>query len=86
MLIVGDNLKQLINQYNIVESENAFDNFSITLQLSDKIMLLSPSNPDIADIPTLYYGEEIPREYLQEKNKQYWNYTTTKKLYTSLLP
>jgi deoxycytidine triphosphate deaminase len=66
MLIVGDNLKQLINQYNIVDKENAFDNFSITLQLSEKIVLMTPS-PDTADIPTLYYGEEIPGEYLHQR-------------------
>lgn len=63
MLIVGDNLKGLINQYSIIENpDTGFDETSISLRLDTRIIQIIPENNTIVT-----YGEKIPDNWIKEK-------------------
>jgi len=60
MVIVGDNLKELIKQHEIV-SEICFDETSISLSLDNNVTFLQfPSNFEFI------YGNRIPDEFIKE--------------------
>ncbi|NHM30546.1 dCTP deaminase [Neobacillus terrae] len=63
MLIVGDNLKYLIKQYDVV-SEDSFDNTSVSLRLGKTIIRMEPPTSEKTFI---YYGEDIPEEFFKEE-------------------
>jgi dCTP deaminase len=65
MLIVGDNLKYLIRQYNIVDYEDSFDNTSISLRMGRTIIKMEPDVDSEDNV--IYYGEEIPDKYFKEE-------------------
>ena len=66
MLIVGENLKALIVQHEIVDYPNAFDHASLTLRLNASVKLIEP--PPSAD--PVEYGEEVPKAWIKEKTIQ----------------
>src|ERR1700744_3665446 len=62
MLIVGDNLRALIEQHKMVETrDTCFDDTSISLSLDYQITTITPPPNAI-----LTYGDPIPAEYIQE--------------------
>ncbi len=62
MLIVGDNLRALIEQYAIVEPRDAcFDETSISLRLDHRVTAINPPEGSV-----LTYGEPIPAEFVHE--------------------
>ncbi|WP_041258106.1 dCTP deaminase [Fibrella aestuarina] len=64
MIIVGDNLKSLITQHNIVDDlASGFDNTSIGLTLDSLIIKIIPNDESVI----LTYGTEIPEEWIQEQ-------------------
>nr|WP_154894448.1 hypothetical protein [Paenibacillus xylanexedens] len=64
MLIVGENLKQLIQQFGIVEDEECFDNTSISLRLHRDIIRLS--RPEGEEEAVITYGDEIPEKFIDK--------------------
>lgn len=64
MLIVGDNLKELMEQYEIISDENCYDNNCLSLSLDKSIIRLVS---DGADKPTLIYGDPIPDKYIKKQ-------------------
>ena len=60
MLIVGENLEQLNNQYHIVDSTNCYDRTCLKLRLDKKIITIEKTEE------VLVYGEEIPPSYIKE--------------------
>lgn len=63
MIIVGDNLKGLINQHNIVEDINScFDNTSISLRLDNNVIRINPPAESV-----FTYEDEIPNEWVEEE-------------------
>jgi dCTP deaminase len=63
MLIVGESLRNLIRQRNIVERHcltSCFDDNSIALSLDRQIVRMKATNG-----ATLHYGDEIPDKYLE---------------------
>jgi dCTP deaminase len=63
MIIVGDNLKGLIQQHTIVENEpQCFDDTSISLRLDNTIINIEPSSDDVFN-----YGSEIPENWIKER-------------------
>lgn len=62
MIVVGDNLRQLMKQYNIVDRANCFDETCIQLSLGDTYYELNPT----AEKQTLFYGERIPEDYIKK--------------------
>lgn len=63
MLIVGNDLKKLIEEYNIINDCNSYDITCLKLSLGEKVIELKPTTT----ISVLNYGEEIPREIINEK-------------------
>ncbi|XBA03218.1 hypothetical protein A6C57_25980 [Fibrella sp. ES10-3-2-2] len=64
MIIVGDNLRDLISQHNIIDNPSTgFDDTSISLTLDSCIIRVVPDNEN--DIIT--YGSNIPRKWIQEE-------------------
>jgi deoxycytidine triphosphate deaminase len=64
MLIVGDNLKALIEQYTIVDQGDAcFDETSISLRLDHLVTTINPPDGTV-----LTYGESIPSAYVHESH------------------
>lgn len=64
MLIVGDNLKYLIEQMGIVENNDRYDMTSISLSLGSTIIKLIPTSK----IDTLVYGHTIPEECIKKES------------------
>ncbi|SRR5579884_3111402 len=62
MLIVGDNLKYLVEQHQIVTDARCFDNNSLTLTLDRKIISIQPD--DINN--EIVYGHKIPPTWIIE--------------------
>lgn len=63
MIIVGDNLRALIRQHNIVEDDAfGFDETSICLRLDNNIIEIKPPDNSVFS-----FGNEIPNEWVQEK-------------------
>lgn len=62
MLIVGENLRELIRQHQIVNKKNCYDETCISLRLGNYIIELSEKK-----IHTLTYGEEIPGNCIKKK-------------------
>lgn len=62
MLIVGENLEALIDQYELVDSDGAFDNTSITLSLGRTVISYDPPDGEV-----LSYGNAIPPEWISEQ-------------------
>lgn len=60
MIIVGNNLKNLIEQHQISDKNDIFDDTCISLRLGGKIINFAPTD----DVQTLIYGEKIPDECL----------------------
>ncbi|SHP98299.1 deoxycytidine triphosphate deaminase [Mycobacteroides abscessus subsp. abscessus] len=63
MLVVGDNLKELIKQHNIVNQEDSFDNTSISLRLGRKVIHMEPDT--VGEV--INYGDEIPQCFFKEE-------------------
>ncbi|MDM5307694.1 dCTP deaminase [Peribacillus frigoritolerans] len=61
MLIVGDNLKYLMKQHDIIDNPNNFDHTSIALGLGKTIIHMEPA--DNSNETIIYYGEDIPENY-----------------------
>lgn len=61
MVIVGENLKQLSEQFNIVDTENNYDSFSITLTLCKHIKRYK----DVENL-TVVYEESLSSQYVEE--------------------
>lgn len=62
MLIVGENLKQLIKQYEMVDKKDCYDETCIALRLGSNVIALKSKK-----IHTLTYGEEIPKSCIKKK-------------------
>jgi dCTP deaminase len=62
MLIVGDNLKYLVEQYKIVNNDRSFDVNSLTLTLDRSIITIEPDEESME----LTYGHEIPPGWVKE--------------------
>ncbi|HEX4808659.1 MAG TPA: hypothetical protein VH325_07010 [Bryobacteraceae bacterium] len=63
-MIIGDNLRALIEQHGIVETRDAcFDETSISLRLDAQITRIDPPEGVV-----LTYGEPIPSEYVRESH------------------
>jgi dCTP deaminase len=67
MVIIGENLKSLVEQHSIVECENFnLDETSIPLRLDNNIIdLLPPKEAEFS------YGDEIPKEWIKERKLKY---------------
>ena len=64
MVIVGDNLKDLISQHNIIDKPaSGFDDTSISLTLSDTIIKIVPDNDECV----ITYGTSIPDKWIHEE-------------------
>jgi dCTP deaminase len=66
MLIVGDNLKSLVEQYHIVNNPRRYDTNSLTLTLDRGLIFLEPDTPQAEVI----YGHSIPQEWIKEVDIQ----------------
>lgn len=62
MVVIGDNLRQLISQYKIVDRPNCYDETCIQLSLGTKCIKLTPKEPG----SILTYGERIPADIIEE--------------------
>lgn len=62
MLVVGENLKQLIDQFNIVDDDKCFDNTSISLRLHRSIIT---QKKDEQEDVVITYGDEIPEQLIE---------------------
>jgi len=62
MIIVGDNLRALVKQYNIVDDNRAFDETSLTLRLGRTVLRIEPDS----DSP-LSYGSEVPESWIKKE-------------------
>jgi len=64
MIVVGDNLKELVDQHMIVDpNNNSYDINSIALSLDKKIISIVPnSNEDVV----ITYGSQIPKDWIRE--------------------
>lgn len=62
MIIVGENLKNLIVQHEMVNKKNCFDETCITLSLSKHIYRFKENEKH-----TLVYGEKIPSKYYKKE-------------------
>ena len=62
MIIVGENLKALIEQHGIIDYPAAFDHASLTLRLNASVKLIVP--PETAR--PVEYGEEIPNAWIKD--------------------
>lgn len=62
MLIVGDNLRQLMEQTSLVDDVRSFDENSITLSLDRNLVELIPTET----ITELTYGHRIPAECVRQ--------------------
>lgn len=62
MLIVGQNLKELITKYNILNNSNRYDNTCITLTLGDQI-----KRYEIPEGTKIIYGVDNLEEYTKEE-------------------
>lgn len=62
MLIVGDNLKYLITQYDMVDKDGQSDNTCISLSLGSDFIELNPIEPK----DTIIYGENIPEGFIRK--------------------
>lgn len=63
MLVVGENLKQLIEQFDIVDDDKCFDNTSISLKLHKSIIKLEQD--DYEEDVIITYGDEIPERFIK---------------------
>lgn len=63
MIITGKNLKSLIKQYDMI-SEQAYDQFSLSLTLDSQILKFKKN------LPYITYGQEIPDEYMDNISLQ----------------
>ena len=63
MLIVGENLEKLMNQYNMTDRKGSFDETCIQLSLGESYITLKKDKDRI-----LTYGEEIPKEIIKSKD------------------
>ncbi len=61
MLIVGEDLKKLINENNVID-EKFYDTTSIKMALGEKVIKLVPNS----NVNILNYGQEIPKEVIKE--------------------
>lgn len=68
MLIVGDNLKELIKKYNILNNEKRYDKTCLTLTLSEKIVKYN-----VPEDCKIIYGEESLKKYAQSDTIDYRN-------------
>lgn len=64
MIVVGENLKQLIDQYHMVDRPNCFDETCIQLSLGPSCIQMLPPDPESP--PELVYGEPIPESVLHK--------------------
>ena len=62
MLIVGNDLKKLIENDNIISNSDSYDVTCLELALGEKVIELKPTQT----INTLNYGEDIPKEIINE--------------------
>ena len=62
MIVVGDNLHELMEQYRIVDRDNCYDETCIRLSLGDTYFKLVPNSKK----NTLIYGESIPNDCIQK--------------------
>ncbi len=61
MVVVGDNLRSLLDQYRIVDGANCFDDYSLTLHLDKGLKLYKPPEGAV-----LTYEEQTPADWVQE--------------------
>jgi dCTP deaminase len=61
MLIVGDNLKYLVEQHRIVNNDRSYDVNSLTLTLDRCVITVEPD-----DNAVITYGHAIPAEWIKE--------------------
>jgi deoxycytidine triphosphate deaminase len=61
MLIVGENLKALIEQHNIVSDKKSFDDSSLSLTLDREIIYYEPGNEH-----EITYGNAIPSDWVKK--------------------
>jgi dCTP deaminase len=61
MIVVGDNLKALVQQHGIVDSAGAFDEASLTLTLAADIIQIAPDSQDRVHP----YGDELPSTWMK---------------------
>src|SRR5438128_2123827 len=62
MLIVGENLRALVQQHRITSSERSFDNNSLTLTLDRTYITIEPD-----DEAVVCYGRAIPESWVHER-------------------
>lgn len=60
MLVVGENLKLLVEQFRIVDRISSFDHTSLTLHLSRSLITIAP--PENAEVT---YGHSIPDSWIK---------------------
>lgn len=64
MFIVGENLKQLVKEYNIIDDLRDVEETCIELKLCKIVKMLVPKD----DKNILRYGEQIPKECIEERH------------------
>ena len=60
MLIVGDNLKALMEQHNIIDNRESFDENSLSLILDREIIYYEPT-----ELSEITYGNAIPEDLIR---------------------
>lgn len=60
MIIIGENLSQLMKQYEMVDYPNRYDETCIQLSLGNSYISLCPNSGN----EILTYGEAIPKKYI----------------------
>jgi dCTP deaminase len=61
LLVIGEHLKVLLEQHHVVSDPNCFDNNSLSLSLSPKVIFME-RNKQVSEIT---YGQKIPDECLR---------------------
>lgn len=62
MIVIGENLKQLMKQYQMVDRQNCYDETCIQLSLGNTYIRLCPNDSN----EILTYGEQVPKSCINE--------------------
>lgn len=65
MIVVGENLKTLVEQYGVVDNPRAFDHSSLTLRMARKVKAIEPPTDNDRAV---VYGDDIPEAWIKEKD------------------
>lgn len=67
MIIIGENLRELVSQHNILNSESGFDTTCLKLTLGNEYIAFRSKRSLISKPDTIVYGEELSPDFYEKK-------------------